>query len=81
MSAQECESVCTTASFCAICDESENCVEIAMSEQECNVTDFCILKDGTILVNVSQSECQTYGQCSQPCPIEVTVTLLLYSDR
>ena len=67
MSWEECQNVCnTTQSFCGICENGQDCIEFA-GIANCAATTVCVLPNGSFAFNLTDSECNSYGQCSHTC--------------
>jgi hypothetical protein len=82
LDATDCEAQCNDGtSFCGVCEDGQNCYDIgADSEEACQASTVCILPNGTIAVNISDAECNSYTQCSTNCPPKCTSSLSFGSN-
>jgi hypothetical protein len=66
--ASECSILCNSiAHFCGLCEDGLNCIKFDVNETQCNFTSVCILPNGTTILNISEAECSSIGECSY-CP-------------
>ena len=72
MTYDECYVECVenkTSEFCGVCENGSDCIEFNVtSQQECLATTVCVLPNGSYALNMTETECNSYGQCSTNCP-------------
>ena len=86
LTSEDCITACESrnTSFCAYCNQGfyftnttdlldQSCVDIPVSIPDittCQNTAACLLPDKTIVMGLTQSQCQMLGQCSYNCGIQ-----------
>jgi len=67
-----CRAICLDSLefFCGICDNPYTCALVPglSSEQVCEETLVCVLPNGSLLYDLTEEQCSSYGECSVLCP-------------